>query len=83
MVWGYWSGGDGCSDEGRFAPLWVEDESHEEKIVRGAGLLVDEPDLRSGEGNARRTRRERAAEQRDGKGGGSAGRRGEAALAAA
>ena len=37
---GFWSGGGGYSDEGRFAPLWVEGERHEEKIVRGAGLLV-------------------------------------------
>ena len=28
----YWSGGDDCSDGGRFAALWVEDERHEEKI---------------------------------------------------
>ena len=64
MVWGYWSGGDGCSDEGRFAPLWAEDESHEEKIPRGAGLLVDRPDFRFGEGNTGRTRGEHAAEQK-------------------
>ena len=43
----YRSGGDGCNDGGRFAALWAEDERHEEKIVRGAGLMAqDEADFR-------------------------------------
>ena len=61
----YWSGGDGCSDGGRnwFAALWVEDESHEEKIVRGAGLMSqDEADFRFDV--LRRAGRGRAAEQK-------------------
>ena len=35
----YWGGGDGWGDGGRFAALRVEGERHEEKIVRGAGLM--------------------------------------------
>ena len=57
----YWSGDDGCSDGGRFAALWVEDERQEEKIFRGAGLLGGEADFRFVGG---KTRRERAAENR-------------------
>ena len=51
---------DVCSDGGRFAALWVEDERHEEKIVRGVGLMVqDELGHRFVGG---KTRRGRAAE---------------------
>ena len=57
----YWSSDDGCSDGGRFAAIWVEDERHEEKIVRGVGLLGGEADFRFVGG---KTRRERAAEKK-------------------
>ena len=53
------SGDDDCSDGGRFAALCVEDERHEEEIVRGVGLLGGGADLRFDGG---KTRRERAAE---------------------
>ena len=56
----HWSGDDGCSDGTRFAPLWVEDERHEEKIVRGVGLLGGEADFRFDGG---KTRRERATKE--------------------
>ena len=59
----YWSGDDGCSDGGRFAALWVEDERHEEKIVRGVGLLGGGADLRFDGGKTRRDS-ERAAEEK-------------------
>ena len=55
------SGDDGCSDGGRFAALWVEDERQKEKAVRGVGLLGGEANFRFDGG---KTRRERAAEER-------------------
>ena len=54
----HWSGDDSCNDGGRLAALWIEDERREEKIVRGAGLMVqDEADYRFVGG---KTLRERA-----------------------
>ena len=58
----YWSGGDCCSDEGRFAALGAE--GREEDSGRGTGLLVDEPGFRFSEGNGRVTHRQQATEQK-------------------